>query len=138
MATVKGLSMRKAYLLSASLVLAALLAPMSSSAEDVRIVTLFNGITADATSIPISAKNCPGGVAVQIRSASTSAVVVSIQTSLDNGNNWTTAVTVTNPTSSGEIWLGPGVGWVRLATNGTYGSGTITATAMPVGPNGSI
>ena len=66
-------------------------------------------------------------VFIHVYSASTSTATVVIEQSLD-GNGWVTAATITNPSSTGELWRGPSLPLTRVRIS-AYTSGTITATA---------
>lgn len=95
--------------------------------------TLLDSQTTTASSTPITIMTATG-VFVQVRSASGSVATVIIETSLDQ-SNWTTVATINNPTSSGEIWSGPGGGYLRV-TIPAYTSGAITVKAAAVrGPD---
>jgi hypothetical protein len=65
-------------------------------------------------------------VLVHIYSASSSSATIAIEHSLDNVNWYTDATSITNPTSTGELWECPAAPYVR--TNITaHASGTITS-----------
>lgn len=64
-------------------------------------------------------------IAIHIVSASTSSATVIAQQNV-TGAFWYPSFTVTNPTSSGELWLCPASGNLRLNLS-VHGSGTISA-----------
>lgn len=113
--------------LSIALIVAslALLAPARAGAT----VSLLDAVVTNVSSTPQVIQTATQ-VTVQVRSASTSVVVATIETSLDQ-LTWTTAATITNPTSTGEIYNGPGGGFLRVTLSG-YISGTITVKATAV------
>lgn len=75
-------------------------------------------------------------VYVQAFSASTSSANVLIEASMD-GANFVTVGTIVNPSSVGEIWSGPGAGFLRT-TVGSYVSGTITVKATATRGNDTV
>lgn len=63
---------------------------------------------------------------IHVYSASTSTATVVIEQSVD-GNAWATMATISNPTSTGEIWKGPCLPYTRVRVS-AYSAGAITAT----------
>lgn len=85
---------------------------------------LLDGIGYAGTGTAVSGKPA-FGAKVHVFSASTSVASVVIEGSFD-GVHYATFATITNPSSAGEVWMGPNFNYLR-ARVATWGSGTIYA-----------
>lgn len=72
------------------------------------------------------ATGAASAVEVQVWSASTSTATVLIQQSID-GSTWYTAVSLSNPTSGGSLYIGPPAPYTRVNLS-ARSAGTISAT----------
>ena len=86
--------------------------------------TVLSAVTTTGASTGITS----GGAAAcfaHVFSASTSSCTVKVQQSLDNAT-WYTVATITDPTSEGELWVGPAAPYTRVNVS-ARASGTLSA-----------
>ena len=88
------------------------------------ITTLLNAVTTTGASSAADTADADY-VRVQVFSAATSSCTVQIQQSI-NGTTWFPVATITDPTSTGEIWSVAPIAYTRANVTARV-SGTITA-----------
>lgn len=87
-------------------------------------ITVLDAVTTTGASAAVDTARS-AGTFVHVYSASTSSATVLIQQSLD-GTRWKTIVTITNPTSEGEIWSVEPTPYTRVNVT-VRASGTLSA-----------
>lgn len=103
----------------------------SAGAAKAQTTVAISGATSNVSSIPFSV-GAATRVIVHVQSESTSAATVTITQRVPSisqfpGLGYMTVATITNPTINGEVWGGPGGGFLQINVTG-YGSGTIWVT----------
>lgn len=88
---------------------------------------ILNAVVATTVSTPFDT-SVSTSVLLHVFSASTSVATVLFRQSID-GTHWYTSVTVTNPTSAGELWLCPAARKADFDVS-AYTSGTLSGVAV--------
>lgn len=109
---------------------ALLLAALPAAAQSYQ-PTLLNAVTANTACVGVVVPSDTTAILLHITSASTSTADVTFQQSLDNSRFGASPTTVSNPTSTGKLWIGPPSPYIcGVVTNRSAGTITMKANFL--------